>query len=545
MIEHEDKTRRAAVAPPGAGTRTELGKPPVGAPSAAARPSAVDLPAHDTPPVEETTVPTQFPGFRILGKLGEGSFGAVYKAHDETLGRVVALKALLLRQDLTPAARDEFLAEARAMAALRHPNVLTIHSVLEHEGRIGLVTELIDGANLESGLKRQGPLGAGEAAEVGAQVCRALAAVHQKGMVHRDVKTANILRERGGRIVLGDFGLGVFISSASRVSMAGTPLYMAPEQVSGQPIDARTDLFALGVVLYRLVTGAYPYRGDSVEAIMAEKERNAVVPLRDARPDLPAEFVAVVEKAMSLNPAARFQSAGEMERALLQVEESAPRKAPQSPRRRALLIAASGGLAATLLLGAWWQWPREVRILEASLDRLVEKVWAPVQPGGAVSVGDNLSLRLRLDRTAHVYVLNEDLHARQSLLFPARGLALQNPLPAGALHRLPGADANGQTQAWPVASSGGVETFLIAVSTEPLEGIPELETAKPQAQKVAARTLRKTLLRGVEGLRPVQVESITDGDSPLAAVFAQLDSVDQGETTRAGLWVRRITVRNP
>src|SRR5688572_7138265 len=205
----------------------------------------------------QATMPS-FPGYAVVEKLGSGAFVAVYRARDEQLGRDVALKVLLPGAAMDARARQRFLDEARALASVRHPNVLAIHSVLEANGRIGLVMELIEGQSFDEIIQESGPFSAGEASRVGAELCRALAAVHAAGLVHRDVKLSNILRERGGRIVLTDFGLGVFITreteSETRGLVAGSPLFMAPEQARGEDVDARTVLYALGVVLYHLTT---------------------------------------------------------------------------------------------------------------------------------------------------------------------------------------------------------------------------------------------------------------------------------------------------
>src|SRR5262245_55443379 len=277
-------------------------------------------------------VEPSFPGYRVLGKLGQGSFGAVYRARDEKLGREVAIKVLLPHASLDEASRARFLAEARDVARIRHPNVLMIHAVLENGGRIALVTELIDGQPLSELVRDAGPSSAVEAAGIGIELCRALAAVHQAGLVHRDVKTANILRERGGRIILADFGLGVFLAEgeapARRGALAGSPLFMSPEQSRGEAVDARTDLYAAGVVLYHLATGKYPLTARDLDELFEKIQAGQLTPIRDLRPDVPEGFAQVARKALSTRPAHRYQSAGELEEALLEFLASTPAAGP-------------------------------------------------------------------------------------------------------------------------------------------------------------------------------------------------------------------------
>src|SRR6185503_4559039 len=170
----------------------------------------------------------------VLEKVGQGGFGAVYRARDDKLDREVALKLLLPRSPLDTGVRENVLREARTLARVRHPNVLTVHAVLEQGEEIALVTEFIEGRSLADLVREQGPLSASEAAQTGATLCRALAAVHAAGLVHRDVKPANVLRERGGRLVLTDFGLGMLLGGGKAPEqlgfVAGSPLFMAPEQ---------------------------------------------------------------------------------------------------------------------------------------------------------------------------------------------------------------------------------------------------------------------------------------------------------------------------
>lgn len=285
----------------------------------------------------------------LIARIGGGSFGDVYRAWDRHLQRQVALK--LLRN--IDAADDPFASrlveEGRLLASVRHPNVVAVHGVAEHEGRVGLWMELIEGSTLEQVLSDHGPFSAAEAALVGVDLCRALAAIHRAGLVHRDVKTQNVVRERGGRIVLMDLGTGRRLDAAAGSDRAGTPLSLAPEIFEGAPASPRTDLYSLGVLLYRLVTGEFPVRAATMEALEAAHRAHRAIPLRDARPDLPGGFVRIVDRAIASNPDERYTSAGELERDLAHTvgpAEDTPHLSPAGGRSRLRHLA----IAAVLIL---------------------------------------------------------------------------------------------------------------------------------------------------------------------------------------------------
>jgi len=259
----------------------------------------------------------------IRSKVAQGMFGEVYRAWDRTLGREVALK--LLRTDSMAGAAIEntlgsfVLEEGRHLARVRHTNVITVYGAGNDAGRVGLWMEYIVGRTLEDLLVDQGRLGARQAALIGIDLCRALIAVHGAGLVHRDVKARNIMIEDGGRTVLMDFGAGQEMrpESASKAStIVGTPYYMAPEVLNGEQPSRRSDIYSLGVLLFRLVTREYPVEGASVSELCVVHEKRGATLLRDARPDLPEAFVRVVEKAMAWDPRQRFATAGQMEQAL-------------------------------------------------------------------------------------------------------------------------------------------------------------------------------------------------------------------------------------
>jgi TolB-like protein/Tfp pilus assembly protein PilF len=327
-----------------------------------------DVDVGDRPPLLTKEPPGQpaiggWGSLALLERLGGGSFGEVYRAWDRQLEREVALK--LMRGD--PSSDDprtsRIALEGRLLARVRHPNVITVHGVAVNEGRVGLWMELVRGATLEQLLRERGPFSAREAALIGVDLCRALAALHGAGLIHRDVKAQNVMREDGGRLVLMDLGTGRETSQpATRAAadMAGTPLYLAPEIFDGEPASARTDLYSLGVLLYRLVTRSFPVRTTTIDELRAAHAGASRVRLRDARPDLPTSFVRVVDRATASDPAQRYTTAGALEADLLQSLEDRAASADAvhaSPRRlgaawRTALLAAclivGIGLAAML-----------------------------------------------------------------------------------------------------------------------------------------------------------------------------------------------------
>ncbi len=298
----------------------------------------------------------------VLEKLGEGGFGEVWRAWDPALRREVALK---LRAAGETGSAARWLREAQALAKVRHPNVITVHGADTRDGRAGIWMELVRGRTLERLLQELGPLGAREAAAIGADLCAALAAVHRAGLVHGDVKTRNVMREgtggaieSAGRIVLMDFGAargrdGVLDGGASS---AGTPLFAAPELLAGGAPTRASDLYSLGVVLYRLVTCRFPVEAASLAELREKLAHDRIEPLRTLRPDLPPPFVQAVERALARAPEGRFHDAAEMERALAMVTGGAHGASELRATRPRLLAAAATGATLVALLWAGVRW---------------------------------------------------------------------------------------------------------------------------------------------------------------------------------------------
>src|ERR1700712_5322794 len=248
-------------------------------------------------------------GYRVTGVAGRGGMGGVYRAEQLDLQRPVALKLIA-----TPLARDEafrerFVRESRAAAAIDHPNVIPVYSAGEDDGRLYLAMRFVDGEDLRTTIHRDGPMQPERAASVIAQVANALDAAHARGLIHRDIKPANVLLDRD-HAYLTDFGLTKRLTGETTMTgsgrWVGTLGYIAPEQIRGEGVDARADVYALGCLLFYILTGVAPYRRDSDEATLYAHLNDAAPDARALMPDVPPALAAVVERALEKDPDDRF-----------------------------------------------------------------------------------------------------------------------------------------------------------------------------------------------------------------------------------------------
>jgi serine/threonine-protein kinase len=409
---------------------------------------------------------------QILQEIGHGGFGVVYRAWEPALTREVALKIIRPREP-NPDALAAILREGQLLARVRHPNVVTVYGAQQIGNEVGLWMELVNGRSLSDLVKRDGPRAAAEAAVIGISLCQATAAVHQAGVLHRDIKAHNVMREAGGRIVLMDFGAGQLLAAprGDDERTTGTPAYMAPEVLAGGRASARSDIYSLGILLYYLVTGTYPVDGNTWTDFLLAHARFERRPLADVRPDIEPGFVRIVERATALNPDERYATPGAMLADLntiatgrgVQVRgggSTAKRASPggsESRRRRAVVVRrrrsvwpivfvsaapfvgplALGGLASAAFnqtvgrtaefaqesLFGWWVWglkallPGAVYVvivvlfwwLLAAAWRVVRRVWAPAERFAA---GTARRLRAAAARAG----LNEPEAATQALV---------------------------------------------------------------------------------------------------------------------------------
>lgn len=247
--------------------------------------------------------------------LGRGTFGDVFRAWDTSLERVVALK--LLKSRIGGA--DSILREGQLLARVKHANVMDVYGAQVIDGQVGVWGELLHGRTLHEVVQQDGPFSAAESLVVADAMCRALAAVHQAGLLHRDVKAQNVMREKGGRIVLMDFGLGRpldAVMETGSADLAGTPLYLAPELFAGGRATQQSDVYSLGVLLFHLLTGSYPVGGHTVADISEAHRKQARTQLRDLRPELPTSVAHLVDRALEPDPGRRYATAGELHAAV-------------------------------------------------------------------------------------------------------------------------------------------------------------------------------------------------------------------------------------
>ncbi len=267
--------------------------------------------------------------YKILEMIGRGGMATVYRALQESLDRTVALKELDLSQSQSiPAAAERFRLEARAAASLEHTCIINIYDFWEQDDKAYITMELIDGIELKDGLDRIGSLHPVLALYIGRDVGEALQYAHGKGMIHRDVKPANIMLTTLGNVKLADFGI-VSVTGSADLTMAdqilGTPAYMSPEQIKGGELTPQTDIFSLGIVLYEMVTGKRPFKGTNPVALIQSIIKDEPDPPGTLNPDVPAALSGVIMKCLEKDPGTRYR---EMNELLSDLDRCLPHKAP-------------------------------------------------------------------------------------------------------------------------------------------------------------------------------------------------------------------------
>jgi serine/threonine-protein kinase len=312
--------------------------------------------------------------YEVEELVGTGGMSSVYRAHDRLLDRKVALKVLHQQYSEDSDYVERFRREARAVAALSHPNIVTVIDRGEHEGRQFIVFEYIDGENLKGLIGRRGPAPVVTALELAMQIARGLSFAHQQGLVHRDVKPQNILLNGDGQAKVTDFGIARSLDVQHGMTQTGTVLgtsdYIAPEQAQGQRVDEHTDVYSLGVVLYEMLTNEVPFPGENFVAVAMRHINEEPPAIRDKRPDVSPRLEAAVQRAMAKRPEDRFPTMADFCRELeanlaeaqggtAAVAPAPPPARPRAPRRQganpwpivlALLVLIAIGAAIALLL---------------------------------------------------------------------------------------------------------------------------------------------------------------------------------------------------
>lgn len=529
---------------------------------------------------EPTATPEQWGDLKVLTRLGSGAHADVFRAWDPGLEREVALKLMRAGGDDTA-----LLEEGRAAARVRHPNVVTVYGVDRRDGRVGIWMELLRGASVEQEVRARGAFDLATARRLGLEIGAALEAVHAAGVVHGDVKPANVVRADDGRFVLADFGLG---SASGGRMLSGTPMYMAPERLAGGAATERGDLYSLGMVIEYALTARHPFPAQTLGELVEMARRGSSIPLTERRRDVPAAFARVITKAADPDPSVRFANA----RALVTALED-ERLLQGIPWGRTIRGGLIGGVSAVALLWALRLWapallPPALRMpdfvrapgtmhggpaksppalvppvsrpelqtivdvvpytVEASFLRRDARGATRLVAGDRLKPGDRLSLEMRVSRRAWVYVLDEDDRGERYLLFPQPRFDTANPLSADSTLVLPGA-IGGKESAWRVTSAGGRETFLVVASPQPLAEIeaelgrlPAAEPGRPvEYARVGDATVER--LRGVGGI--VEVPATAAKPAPRSTAFDRFRSLAAKESDVQGVWVRAIVFENP
>ncbi|MGE0143193.1 MAG: protein kinase [Planctomycetota bacterium] len=310
----------------------------------------------ESPPTDGKSSPTQLGGFALLGVLGKGGMGVVWRAEQKSLGREVALKVLSEQLTADPHFVGRFQAEARAAARLHHPNVVQVFDV-DHDGDTWFYSmELMHGGSLETRLRREGKLPIDDAVRAIRDAANGLAFAEQVRIVHRDIKPDNLMVDRHGNVKLADLGLAQADDDGDEQKLRGTPHFMSPEQVQRKPLDHRSDLYSLGCTFYRLVTGRTPFQKDSVKEILRAHLNEPAPAANKVEAAVPTEIANVIARLLEKDPANRYQSAVEL------IEDLDAAVAP--PPRRGLWVAIGALVLASVGVAIWFATKEPERIIE-------------------------------------------------------------------------------------------------------------------------------------------------------------------------------------
>ena len=476
-------------------------------------PAAVSRPAEST---ASNLIGKRVSHYRVLEILGGGGMGVVYKAEDLKLGRQVALKFLPEELGNDAKAVERFEREARAASAIDHPNICSIYEFGEHEGQPFIVMQLLEGQTLRERIgseSQQGrPLPTNEMLDLAIQITRGLEAAHRKGIIHRDIKPANIFITHRSEAKILDFGVAKLLqggvqphasaspeshnaalpdtASSSLLTLTrtgadlGTAGYMSPEQILGETVDARSDLFSFGLVLYEMATGKRAFSGDSVHGLREDILRQQSAPTRELNPEVPAMLAKIIDKAVEKDREARYQTAAEMRSELSKLVQD------KEPRLGILRLAAAAGVVALLIAVFWFSRVRtpsgqsspEVKLQQLTHNSFENRVLAgAISPDGKyLAYSDTKGIRIQLVTTGETRVIPqpEELEGKEvgwevvGTWFPDSTRFVANAHPATALRGVFASGGNPPgSSIWVVSVLGGpphkIRDNAVAYSVSP------------------------------------------------------------------------------
>lgn len=359
--------------------------------------------------------------YKILSEIGEGAMAMVYKAYDPGIDRTLALKILKPESCQNQDVLSRFMREARAAGSLNHPNIVTVFDVGQVSNRPYIVMELLEGQTLEQVLESGKRMPPEKTVSIGIQLANALHYAHENGIVHRDIKPSNILLTTSETMIkIADFGIARVNdpNSAEQTQvgmMLGTPRYMSPEQVKGEKVDGRSDLFSVGVLLYQLLTGEKPFRGATMATLIREITDGTVPPLRSVDPTLPQGLQHIVGKLLSKSPDKRFQTGADLARALTRERQSIIEEQDQKSRNKYIPLKLKWTalmalmIAITMTVSGLLIYQRQIQSMTDQLTDFGSALCRFIARESAVSV-------LQEDWTA-IEVLVDDIQARESFLY--------------------------------------------------------------------------------------------------------------------------------
>ena len=480
--------------------------------------------------------PLSTPSFRfgqleVLDKLGEGAQAEIYRAYDPVLDQFFALK---LRRPEFGALSNDFLEEARHLARVHHPNIVRVYGAANVDGRAGLWTELVNGQSLESVLGSNPILPAQDAVDIGSKLCDALATLHTRGIVHGDIKPSNVMLEDSGRVVLMDFGAAQqFRTAAPNAVMVGTLPYLAPELLRGGAHSPQSDVYALGVLMFRLVTGTFPYTATDVEALGAQHGANDPPKISRLAPHVPMHVARAIDRAIAIDPRRRHRGAAAFAAALR----------PPTPMyaKAAVVMALLFLVAAALFTGVAWMTNRsseESDIKVGLVRETANEGRETLQSGSFVNLGDEIAVEFKSSFPAYVYIFGSSENNKATVLFPILGAFPANPLAPGTVHHIPGS-IDGRLVDWQVVTDAASEEIVVLVAREPQ---PDLDREIARLDHANADPATASIARSMSKLVPAP-EILTIGNPYLREVLAKTRLSDGTDKIR--VWDFRLPHAQP